>query len=133
MMGTVAEENVELVRTTLNTFATDEEAWLATLDPGFVWHPIEDGHLPTEGLEGARRIRARWFESFDDHQMEIEQIVDDGENVVSSIHLTAKGRGSGVAVDLRIHMQWKVRDGRIYYMYEHADRDAALKAAGLSG
>jgi ketosteroid isomerase-like protein len=127
----VTEESVEVVRRSLESFATDEDAWLATLDPSFEWCPIEEGHTPSHGLDGARRIRNGWFESFEGHQVEIEELTGEGENVVSSVHITAMGRGSGVAVDIRIHMQWKVRDGRGYYMYEHSDRDAALKAAGL--
>jgi ketosteroid isomerase-like protein len=127
------EENVEAVRRTLETFATDEDAWLATLDPGFEWCPIEEGNIPSHGLDSARRIRDGWFESFEGHGMEIDELTGDGENVVSSVHLTARGRESGVAVDIRIHMQWKVRDGKAYYMYEHGERDAALQAAGLSG
>jgi hypothetical protein len=29
-------------------------------------------------------------------------------------------------------MHWKLLDGRMVYLYEYADRDEALKAAGLS-
>jgi ketosteroid isomerase-like protein len=36
-----------------------------------------------------------------------------------------------VEVDLRYYMHWKLHDGKIVYLYEYADRDEALKAAGL--
>lgn len=48
------------------------------------------------------------------------------------MHLTGAGRGSGVEVDLRFYMHWKLRDGKMVYLFEYADRDEALMAAGLS-
>ena len=30
-------------------------------------------------------------------------------------------------------MHWKLREGRLVYLYEYMDRDEALQAAGLSG
>jgi hypothetical protein len=29
-------------------------------------------------------------------------------------------------------MHWKLREGRMVYLYEYPDRDEALRAAGLS-
>jgi len=39
---------------------------------------------------------------------------------------------SGVEVDLRVYQHFKLRDGKIVYCYEYADRSEALEAAGLS-
>ena len=35
-------------------------------------------------------------------------------------------------VDLRLYLHFKLRDGKIVYLYEYADRGEALEAAGLS-
>jgi hypothetical protein len=32
----------------------------------------------------------------------------------------------------RVYVHWKLRNGRIVYVYEYADRAEALEAAGLS-
>ena len=49
----------------------------------------------------------------------------------ASILITARGQGSGVEVDLRVHGHFKVRDGKVSYLFEHEDRAAVLKAVGL--
>jgi ketosteroid isomerase-like protein len=36
-------------------------------------------------------------------------------------------------VDQRFYMHWRLREGKIVYLYEYADRDEALEAGGLSG
>jgi hypothetical protein len=46
--------------------------------------------------------------------------------------LTGRGVRSGVEVDLRVYQHFKLRDGKIVYLYEYADRGEALEAAGLS-
>ena len=128
----MSHENVEVIRRTIAAFNDDEEAWLATIDPSHVWHPLEEGHTPARGHDGARRVRSRWLDSWESHRIEIEEIRDDGEDVVACLHLTGVGKASGAEVDLRFYMHWKVRDGRTVYLYEYADRDEALRAAGLA-
>jgi hypothetical protein len=44
----------------------------------------------------------------------------------------AKGKASGVEVDVRLYMQFTVREGKVIYVFEHEDRADALKAVGLS-
>ena len=48
------------------------------------------------------------------------------------VHLTARGTGSGVEVDVRFYAQFKVRNGKVIYVFDHEERAAALEAAGLS-
>jgi ketosteroid isomerase-like protein len=127
----MSESNIEVVRRGIEAFSHDEAAWLATMDPTFEWYPIEEGHSPSHGLDSAKRVRDRWLESFEAHQIEIEALSGNGEHVVSSIHIRGRGRESGVAVDIRIHMHWKLRSGKLVYLYEHGDRTEALRAAGL--
>ena len=43
---------------------------------------------------------------------------------------TARAKTSGVEVDTRLHLQFKVRDDMIVYLFEHEDRAAALAAVG---
>ncbi len=63
--------------------------------------------------------------------VDVEEIKDGGDSVVASLHVSGLGKGSGVEVDHHIHMHFKLRDGKIVYLYEYADRAEALKAAGL--
>ena len=54
-----------------------------------------------------------------------------GENVVGTLQLSGRGKGSGVEVNLRVYPHRKVRDGRVFYSFEYPDRASALEAAGL--
>jgi ketosteroid isomerase-like protein len=127
----MSRENVEIVRAATDAFQHDEEAWLRTLDPDLVWYPIEDGHIPRRGIEGAMGIRQRWLDTWEAHTMTIEDLREVGENVVGTIHISGRGKGSGVEVNLEVHQHFKLRDGRIVYLFEYADRAEALEAAGL--
>ena len=57
---------------------------------------------------------------------------DGSDSVVACLHLTGRGKMSGVEVDLRVYQHFKLRDGKIVYVYEYEDRGEALEAAGLS-
>jgi ketosteroid isomerase-like protein len=63
---------------------------------------------------------------------DLEEVVEEGDNVVALVHLTARGTGSGVEVDVRFYAQFKVRNGKVICVFDHEDRAAALEAAGLS-
>jgi ketosteroid isomerase-like protein len=87
--------------------------------------------MRSEGHEAALRIRERWLESWESHEIEVEELMDGGDDVVGVLHLRGRGRASGAEVDMHFFMHWKVRDGKIVYLYEHADRGEALRAAGI--
>ena len=128
----MSRENLQVVQRSIAAFEDDEETWLATIDPSHAWYPLEEGNVPSHGIDAARAIRTRWLESWGSHRIDVEEILDGGDSVVACLHLTGTGTGSGVEVDLRIYMHWKLRDGKMVYLYEYADRDEALTAAGLS-
>ena len=127
----MSQENVEIVRRSTEAFEDDEEAWLSAIDPAVEWYPIEDGHIPSRGLEAAAGVRRRWLESWEGHRIDLEEMRDGGDSVVACLHLTGQGKRSGVEVDLRVYVHYKLRDGKVIYVYEHAERGEALEAAGL--
>jgi ketosteroid isomerase-like protein len=127
----MSQENVEIVRRSIEAFQHDEEAWLSMADPAIVWHPIEEGHIPSGGHESAIGVRRRWLEGWEGHQIDVEETEDGADSVVACVHLTGRGKRSGVEVDLRVYIHYKLRDGKIVYVYEYADRGEALEAAGL--
>ena len=128
----MSQENVEVVRQAFEAFQDDEETWLQFLDPDLVWYPIEDAHTPARGIDGAKGVRQRWLDTWEEHSIAVEDLRVAGENVVCTVHISGRGRGSGVGVNLRVYSHWKVRDGRIVYAFEYPDRASALEAAGLS-
>ena len=100
----MSQENVEIVRRSVEAFGgDDEEAFLQTLDPDLVWYPIEDGHTPARGIDGAKGIRQRWLDTWGQHSIALEDLRGAGENVVGTLQLSGRGKGSGVEVNLRVH------------------------------
>jgi ketosteroid isomerase-like protein len=116
----------------LVSFTDDRDGFRDTLHPEIEWFPFEDNHTPSYGVEGAMRIRDAWLDAWDEMRARLEQIVDEGDSVVASIHVTGTGKSSGVGVDVRLHLLFKVRGGKIAYVYEHTDRNEALEAVRLS-
>src|SRR4051812_10807154 len=125
-------ENVEIVRRWLLAFDNNTDIFRQLTHPEIEWMPFEDNHTPSNGLDGAIRIRNGWLDAWHEHRLEIDEALDGGgEDVVATVHLIGRGRGSGVEVDVRLYGHIKVRDGKVIYLYEHEDRADALKAAGL--
>ena len=78
------------------------------------------------------RIRNGWLEAWEEMEVTLEKVVDSDDCVVASVHVTGRGRSSGVEVDVRLHLLFKMRDEKIAYVFEYTDRAAALEGAGLS-
>jgi ketosteroid isomerase-like protein len=125
----MSQQNLEIVQSWLECFVGDEDAFRATIHPEMVWFPFEENHTPSYGVGGAMRIRTNWLEAWEEMQAELEGIVDEGDDVVASIHVSGRGKSSGVEVDVHLHMHFKVRDGQIVYLYEHTDKASAIQAA----
>jgi SnoaL-like protein len=128
----MSQENLEIVRRWLSAFDNDTDTFRRLTHPEIEWMPFEDNHAPSNGLDGAVRIRDAWINSWAEHRINVEEMVDGGDDVFGSALLTGRGKASGVAVEVRLYGHFKVRDGAVVYLFEHQDRTAALKAAGLA-
>ena len=132
----MSQEKVEIrnqaVRRFVAAFEDDDDSFRNALHPEIEWFPFEDNHTPSYGIDGAMRIRNHWLDAWDDMQANVEGVADHGESVVLSLHVTGRGKGSGVEVDVRLYLHFKVRDDRVVYVFEYEDKAAALEAAGLS-
>ncbi len=122
----------EAVRKFFAAFESDDETFRETLHSDIEWYPIEENRTPTLGVDAALWNRNTWLDTWDEHRFELEEVVEEGDSVVAHVHITARGRGSGVEVDVRFFAQFKVQDGKVIYIYDHEDRAEALEAAGLS-
>ena len=67
------------------------------------------------------------------HLFDLREVVEDDDNVVVLVHITARGRASGLEVEFRFYAQFTLRDGKVIRIYDHEEREAALEAAGLTG
>jgi ketosteroid isomerase-like protein len=130
-------QNVEVenpvVRRWISSFENDTDAFRNSLHPEIEWCPFEEDNTPLYGIEAAMRSRAQWLETWGEHRFDLEEVIETGDSVVVLVHVMARGKGSGVDVDVRLYMQFEVRDDKVVYIFEHRDREAALEAAGLRG
>lgn len=125
--------NSDIVRRWIWAFEHDRDAFRELTHPQIEWAPFEENHTVYHGLGGATDIRTQWLESWSEHRMDVEKVIEEGgEDLVVTVHVTARGASSGAEVDVLLHGHMKVREGKVAYLYEHEERADALHAAGLS-
>ena len=84
------------------------------------------------GHEGMERFLAEMREEWEGVRFEIEETRDAGEQVVAIGRFRARGRASGVDINVPLGVFTRVRRGKIVYMRFFSEPAEALAAAGLS-
>jgi uncharacterized protein len=130
----VSRENVERVRDVLGRAAQgDRAAIYDVLDPHVVWEPSAE--TPVAGLyrgpEGVRQFFREWVEAFEDYRGEPKEFIDAGEHVIVAVRHRARGKSSGVDVDMPSFQVWTLRDGKVVRYRGFSSREEAVEAAGL--
>ena len=136
----MSRENLEILLSASKEASTgktprDRESFLSILDPEIDW--IARGGPPDlqgrfHGIDGARDYYAGWASAWEEWDWEIEDARASDDLVVTRTWLKGRGRGSGLALDMRIGQLWTFRDGKVV-RYEAFDSwKQALEAAGLS-
>jgi uncharacterized protein len=132
----MSQENVEIVR---QLFPAYDRGGLDGLTE--FWHPdinwrAAEGALDDVGLmEGPDALRdyyRQWEETFEKHRMEVEELLDAGDQVVALVRSIAQMKDSDAEIDLRYAIVLSTRDGKIATGREYFTREEALEAAGLS-
>lgn len=111
----------------------DVEALVAECDPDFRLDMSDRVLNPDvyEGHEGIQRFLADVHEAWETFTWEPEELVESGDLVLSLIHSTGRGRGSGLELDRRAAMLWTVPAERAVSLRFFRDPVAAREAAGL--
>jgi ketosteroid isomerase-like protein len=130
----MSERNVEVVRRGYEHFAQTGDADASVYSPDVEWHSAAEDPIsePFRGVEGVRRLIQDVQDSLDDFRTEPFEYLDGGEYVVAGLIHRGRVKGSDAEVEMREWNVFLLRDGRIQSVHEHSDRDAALRAAGLS-
>jgi hypothetical protein len=79
----------------LSAFEDADSAFRETLHPEIEWCPIEENRLPLHGVDAAVRNRNAWLETWDEHRLDVEEVVEKGDSIVA----LGRGKGSGIEVD----------------------------------
>jgi ketosteroid isomerase-like protein len=114
----------------------DPEAMMEVAHPEieFVTHPGFVGQAPTyRGHDGVRRwLKA--LEPWEAFQVDVEEVIDiSPDTVVVVSHVTARGSGSGVDVEMRTYDVVTIVDGKIRKRRHYETREDALEAARGGG
>jgi ketosteroid isomerase-like protein len=135
----MSQENVEVVRRATEEFSRDgadavvDTFWV----PEIVWDMTPTripGFGVYTGYDEVRAFMAEWFSAFefDGWSMEIEQLFDCGDRVLSIVRQLGHGTSSGAEVGVEFAQIFTMRAGKIARIDNYLDRAEALEAVGLS-
>ena len=136
----MSQENVEAVRRLYEAFnrggvdaAISEGVW----SPELVWDATPTG-IPGLGVyRGHEEVKSffenDWFKAFpfEDWEVEVDELIDLGDQVISMCRQRGRGATSGASTELFLAQVGTWRDGQCVRVDNYLDREKALEAAGL--
>jgi ketosteroid isomerase-like protein len=87
------------------------------------------GYRGLEGLVEGWRV---WLEGWDSQVMQLEELIDAGEQVLALVRIKGRTTRHGVEVEHAPAAVWTIEDGIVVGISFYLDRDLAFEAAGLS-
>lgn len=82
------------------------------------------------GHDGYRTWASEWLDAWEEFRMEPLEFIEVGDAiVVVRLRQVARGRGSGVPVEMRIVYLVELRDGLVTRLHLYAEEDRALRVA----
>ena len=132
----MSAENLEVARRFADCWQrSDWDAMLELADPEVEMHAtvggVEEGRV-RHGVDEIRRDYEMAEETWDEHTIELEEVLGAGDRVVILHRETMRGKSSGMDLELEAAVLVDFRDGRIVRLQGYMDRAAALEAAGLA-
>jgi uncharacterized protein len=129
----------------LRVVTSDNREWVRRAYDSFNrrdWDRLDDLLAPdiefqtmVESAQGAQAV-AEWIRQADelmtDFRIEVEDVIEAGDRVVVLVQETARAKGSGLDMDMRVAHVWTLRDGRAVALRGYADQAEALEAVGAT-
>jgi ketosteroid isomerase-like protein len=129
----MSEANVEVVRGMWDAFLrNDPTTAVAAYDPDVEWDGtnLPDGKI-SQGIEAVTDHIARWAEMWERWEVDLEDVIDAGDDRVI-VFFRERGRSkAGLNVDERHSELYVVRGGKVVYRKGFSDADQALVEAGV--
>jgi ketosteroid isomerase-like protein len=128
------QENVEIVRRLYDAFArADFELALSYLDPEieFSQPPEMPGGRTYHGPEGVIQGLAKWLGASDGYVVQVQELIDLGDQVVARTRHRGRGKGSGVELEQELFDLVTLNGAKIVRISMYLDEAQALEAAGL--
>ncbi len=137
----MSQENVEIIRRGFEVF--NREGPVGVIKGGF-WSPEIVYDLSPSGIAGLGVYRGQddvrsffeddWFQAFpfEEWEVVVEQLIDNGDQVIVMSRQRGRGATSGAAAELELAQICMLRDGKVVHVVTYLDRKKALAAVGLS-
>ena len=126
----MSQANVEVVRRLFDSYRRRDYVEAAECLAAHVVYEVGQ-ELPARGREEVRAMWERWDTTWDELETVPEEFIDAGEQVLVTVHYSARGRGSGIEYEERLFDVYTFSDGQCVRKQEFRDRSEALGAAGL--
>jgi ketosteroid isomerase-like protein len=128
----MSQENIQLVRRGIE----DVDSFWALLDEYVVWDmrgfprlDLDDVYFGRDAvIEASRHYWGTW----DQYQLDVEELIDAGSTVVVAVIERGCGKGSGAPFERRWAQAWTFSRGRIVRWELFPDKSSALRAVGLA-
>jgi ketosteroid isomerase-like protein len=127
-------DNVEIVRSILRAWNEgDVEHIVASMADDTELVPLRAQLEGTSyrGREGARAFWDDLHAEWADLDLPIDEIDEIGDLVLVLGRLVARGRASGIDIDVPIGQLWRLRDGEVTWMKAYSDPAEARRDSGL--
>jgi ketosteroid isomerase-like protein len=111
------------------------EVFARLAEPDFEVLMVGPAYTPAvregRGVDGFDAAWRDWTEAFESFHIEVEEMIDAGDAVVSLVRQHGTTKIGGVDVDSRGAAVWTVRDGKLARVEFHIDHETALRSAGV--
>ena len=135
----MSQENVEVVRGIYHAVAgRDDLSPFEVYAEDIVWDWSNTRRfdlLPKQVYLGHEGVRQAWREilaAFGEVDLEVEELIDAGDQVLAVIRDRQVGRASGAAVETTHFAVWTLADGKVTQCRVFDDQAESLEAVGLS-
>ena len=130
----MSQENVEIARRAYETFnAGDISGWLPMHSADAELHDLPN--VPDPGVHRGHVEMRTWaqglIETTEYLRFEPQRFIEAGERVLVPVRASAKGRGSGVPVEMSFVDVFEFSDGKIRRLGSYVNEAEALEAVGL--
>jgi ketosteroid isomerase-like protein len=125
--------NAAIIRSVLDSWAAgDVETIVAAMAEDCELFPLRAQLEGTSyrGHEGVRRFYEDLNADWENLRLPYDEVREVGDRVVVFARLVARGRTSGVDLDVPIGQLWDLRDGRVVGLRAFTEPEDALRAAG---
>jgi ketosteroid isomerase-like protein len=112
-------------------FRGDEAGMMALVHPEIVVTQIPEqvDVRPYHGHDGLREVMADWVGSWEGYSIEMLGTREVGHGVVTALHQSGRGKGSGIPMEADTWFAWHLKDGKLIRWEMFSTEHQALEAA----